>query len=97
LTGLNVGLKFIVMKVNFEALKALRLASGESQVTLANRAGVSEQALNRIERGRSLQPRVGTLKKLSVALGVPISEFAIAESAAERKAFGAVADLREAS
>lgn len=85
------------MKVNFEALKALRLASGESQESLATRAGVSEQALNRIERGRSLQPRVGTLKKLSVALGVPISEFVVAESPAERKAFNAVPDLRDAS
>ena len=85
------------MKVNFEALKALRLASGESQVSLATRAGVSEQALNRIERGRSLHPRVGTLKKLSVALGVPISEFVIAETAAERKALVAVPDLKVAS
>lgn len=85
------------MKVNSEALKALRLASGESQETLAVRAGVSEQALNRIERGRSIQPRVGTLKKLSIALGVPISEFAIAESAAERKAFNAVQDMKAVS
>ena len=85
------------MKVNSEALKALRLASGESQVSLAARAGVSEQALNLIERGRTLQPRVGTLKKLSVALGVPISEFVIAESAAERKALVAVPDLKVAS
>jgi len=84
------------MKVNAEAVKALRLASGESQETLASRAGLTEQTLNYIERG-SRQPRIGTLKKLSVALGVPISEFVIAETKAERKALDAVPDLKAAS
>ena len=80
------------MKVDAEALKALRLARGETQVSLAARAGVTEQTLNYIERG-SRQPRVGTLKKLSVALDVSISDLAIAETAAERKAL----DLKAAS
>lgn len=81
------------MKVDPEALKALRLARGETQVSLAARAGLTEQTLNYAERGRK-QPRLGTLKKLSAALNVPISEFAIAENAAEVKAFD---DLKVAS
>jgi transcriptional regulator with XRE-family HTH domain len=74
------------MKVNAEAVKALRLASGESQETLAIRAGLTEPTLNYIERGRTERPRFVTLKKLSEALGVPVTDLVIAENPAERKA-----------
>jgi len=59
------------MKLNTEALKALRQTGGDSQRSLAERAGISEYALNQIELGRA-QPRDSTIKKLADALSVPV-------------------------
>ncbi len=59
------------MRLNTEALVALRKAGGDSQQTLAERAGVSEKSLNLIEQGKTT-PRVSTLKKLAEALSVPL-------------------------
>jgi transcriptional regulator with XRE-family HTH domain len=59
------------MQLNTEALKALRQTGGDSQKTLAARAGISEYALNLIELGKS-KPRDSTIKKLADALSVPV-------------------------
>ena len=59
------------MQLNVEALKALRQTGGDSQKTLAERAGISAYALNLIELGKS-KPRDSTIKKLADALSVPV-------------------------
>lgn len=69
------------MQLNTEALKALRQTGGDSQKTLAARAGISEYALNLIELGKS-KPRDSTIKKLADALGVPVGALAYAEQEA---------------
>lgn len=61
------------MRVNNVALKTLRLLGGESQLSLATRAGISERSYNKIENGHA-QPRPATVKKLAEALGVPVRE-----------------------
>jgi len=60
------------MELNREALKALRLAGGDSQETLAARAGLSETALNQLETGRTKSARISTIRKLAEALSCPI-------------------------
>lgn len=60
------------MQLNTEALKALRESNGDTQVSLASRAGISETALNQIEQGKA-KPRPKTIQKLADALGVPIA------------------------
>jgi transcriptional regulator with XRE-family HTH domain len=69
------------MQLNTEALKAIRTTGGDSQRSLAERAGISEYALSQIERGKS-QPRPATVKKLAAALGVPVGAIAQAEQQA---------------
>lgn len=69
------------MQLNTEALKALRLTSGDSQRSLASRAGISYQAYGAIEQGKS-QPLPSTVKKLADALGVPIGAIAHIEQKA---------------
>lgn len=59
------------MQLNTEALKALRLAGGDSQKSLAARAGISDVAYGAIEQGKA-QPRVSTVRKLADALSVPV-------------------------
>lgn len=71
------------MKLNAEALKALRLAGGDSQKTLAERVGISENAYLAIEQGKS-QPRPSTLTRLAEALSVPVG----AITTPEREAAG---------
>lgn len=66
------------MDLNPEALVALRKAGGDSQKTLAERAGLSERSLNLIEQGKT-RPRVGTLKKLADALSVPVGAITVPE------------------
>lgn len=66
-----MGLTVAHMQLNTEALKALRQTGGDSQKTLAARAGISEYALNLIELGKS-KPRDSTIKKLADALSVPV-------------------------
>jgi len=69
------------MQLNTEALKALRTTGGDSQKTLAERAGISEYALNQIELGKA-KPRDSTIKKLADALSVPVGAISYAEQAA---------------
>lgn len=66
------------MQLNTEALKAIRTTGGDSQRSLAERAGISEYAFSQIERGKS-QPRPATVKKIADALGVPVGAIAQAE------------------
>jgi transcriptional regulator with XRE-family HTH domain len=59
------------VRLNHEALKAIRLAGGDSQETLARRAGLSELSLSRLERGIT-KARISTIRKLADALSVPV-------------------------
>jgi len=51
-------------------LRALRLAAGLSQEALAERAGISTDAIAALERGRRRHPRPSTVHALSGALGL---------------------------
>ena len=51
-------------------LRALRLAAGLSQEALAERAGISTDAVAALERGRRRHPRPATVHALSDALGL---------------------------
>jgi transcriptional regulator with XRE-family HTH domain len=59
------------MQLNIEALKAIRQTGGDSQKSLAARAGISTYALFQIEAGKA-KPRVSTILKLADALSVPV-------------------------
>jgi tetratricopeptide (TPR) repeat protein/transcriptional regulator with XRE-family HTH domain len=57
------------MAVEFsELLRRHRLAAGHTQATLAELAGLSEQAVSLLERGTRRRPRVETIHALSTAL-----------------------------
>lgn len=66
------------MKLNVEALRALRETSGDTQLSLAERAGISEVAYWRIENGIAV-PRPRTVTKLAEALGVPVGAISTTE------------------
>jgi|GEM_PF-2040932 len=51
-----------------------RLDKGWTLEELAEKSGVNRDTISRIENGRKAQPL--TLKKLAVALGIPVTEFA---------------------
>lgn len=55
-------------------LKELRQEHGMSMRALAQRSGLSANALSMIERGRA-SPSVSTLNKLAEAMGISITEF----------------------
>lgn len=65
--------------MNIEALKAIRKTGGDSQETLAKRAGISETALNHIEQGKT-RPHVSTVKKIADALSVPVGAITVPET-----------------
>lgn len=69
------------MKLNAAALRALRETSGDTQSSLAERAGISEVAYWRIENGIA-SPRSRTIVKLAEALGVPVGAISQAEQVA---------------
>ena len=54
-------------------LKKLRTAKGLSQATLAKRAKIPREYVNKLEAGR-YDPTMGTLQALAKALGVPVTE-----------------------
>ena len=56
------------MEVNVDKLKVLRIDQGLSQRALAQRAGLSQTSIWKIERGGGVNP--ATLKKLADVLGV---------------------------
>jgi transcriptional regulator with XRE-family HTH domain len=55
-------------------LRALRLNPGLTQAELAQRAGVSEFTVVRLETGKDKRPHPSTRRKLAAALGVAIAE-----------------------
>jgi transcriptional regulator with XRE-family HTH domain len=56
-----------------KTLKTLRTKKNLSQATLAKRAGLSREYVNKIEAGR-YDPPLSTLNSLAKALGVPVTE-----------------------
>jgi len=54
-------------------LKKLRTAKGLSQATLAKRAKITREYVNKLEAGR-YDPTMGTLQALAKALGVAVTE-----------------------
>ena len=56
-----------------EQLRAWRAARGLSQVALAERAGVGNVLVARLELGQT-DPRLSSLRKLAAALGVTVGE-----------------------
>ena len=61
------------ISVNQDRLTRLREGLGESQTTLARRAGVSQATINNIERGLK-RPSPRTLYALATALGVTVDD-----------------------
>jgi transcriptional regulator with XRE-family HTH domain len=53
-------------------LKRVREAKGLSQATLAQRARITREYVNKLEAGR-YDPTVGVLQRLAKALGVPVT------------------------
>lgn len=74
------------MKINPDAIKAERLASGLTQEALAHRAGVSRSMVQFAERGRTGSVRANTISKLAGALKVSIADIAAADNEAEAAA-----------
>jgi transcriptional regulator with XRE-family HTH domain len=58
-----------------EKLREIRLASGVSQGELAAASGVERLSISQIETGRRRWPRFDTIRRLCVALDVPLSVF----------------------
>lgn len=56
-------------------LRDLRLRAFLTQAELAERSGVSEVTINRLERGQQ-EARISTVRKLAAALGVDPAELA---------------------
>ena len=54
-------------------LKRLRVAKDMSQATLAKRAGLTREYVNKLEAGR-YDPTVGVLQRLAKALKVKVTE-----------------------
>jgi predicted ATPase/DNA-binding XRE family transcriptional regulator len=67
-------------------LRRFRLAAGLSQEGLADRAGLSADAVAALERGRRRTPRAETLRRLAVALGLDEAGRAQLASAVDRSA-----------
>ena len=53
-------------------LKRVRESKGLSQATLAQRAKITREYVNKLEAGR-YDPTVGVLQRLAKALGVPVT------------------------
>ncbi len=63
-------------------IQQFRLESKKTQREVADRAGLAISYLSRLENGH-VNPSVGTLAKISEALGVPLSSFFDGESVLE--------------
>lgn len=75
------------MEVNGDRVSELRRAKFLTQVELAQRAGLTESTVSRLERGLQLA-RISTVRKLAGALGVEPAEI-VNESTPEPKPEGA--------
>jgi predicted ATPase/transcriptional regulator with XRE-family HTH domain len=65
-----------------EMLRGMRIAAGLSQEELADRAGLSADAIASLERGRRRYPRASTVAALALALGLSSDEQATLTQAA---------------
>ncbi len=65
-------------------LKRFRGRAGLTQEALAHRAGLSIEAVNKLERGERRTPRCDTLVMLARALGLSAAEWETLERAARR-------------
>ncbi|MET9316198.1 NB-ARC domain-containing protein [Kribbella sp. NPDC003505] len=57
-----------------ELLRTFRVRAGLTQAALAEKAGLSEQAISVLERGTRTRPRTDTVRSLTAALGLTSSE-----------------------
>jgi len=55
-------------------VKELRDAAGISQQELAQRAKLSISVVTQVEQGKTLDPRISTLRSLARGLGVPVAD-----------------------
>lgn len=86
-----------LMKVNPEAIRAERLASGLTQEVLARRAGLSRALVQLVEQGRANSVRPNTIGALVKILGCTVADIAEAETDAEAAALARQAERAEAS
>ena len=56
-----------------EAIKDARIKAGMTQAELAERLGISPQAVSQYERGKK-NPRLSTIQKFADALGIDVSD-----------------------
>jgi transcriptional regulator with XRE-family HTH domain len=63
-------------------LRELRERAFLTQAELAEKSGVAETTINRLENGRH-GARISTIRKLALALGVPPAELTAREGKAE--------------
>ena len=75
-------------------LKDYRVARGLSQEALADRAGLSREAISLLERGLRLSPRRGTVALLTKALKLSPHERARLLAASEHRGFVSVVEVR---
>jgi DNA-binding XRE family transcriptional regulator len=66
---LQRGLDFVSKRI-----KELRMRAGLTQIELAEKAGLPQSHISRLESGKHSPSRV-TLEKIAAALDVPVSEF----------------------
>ena len=57
-----------------DRIKHYRSKTGLTQEQLAQKAGITCSALTKIEAGKHLDPRVGTVRKIAIALEVTIDD-----------------------
>ncbi|MET9270565.1 NB-ARC domain-containing protein [Kribbella sp. NPDC003557] len=57
-----------------ELLRTFRVRAGLTQAALAEKAGLSEQAISVLERGTRSRPRIDTVRSLTAALGLTTDE-----------------------
>lgn len=55
-------------------LRFLRERAGWTQQELADRAGIAQTAISKMEKGPNVAPRLSTLRKLAAAFGVPVAD-----------------------
>jgi transcriptional regulator with XRE-family HTH domain len=70
------------VRINGEALKAIREKDGHSQASLARLSGITQSRISEFEAGAE-PVRAGTAKKLADALGVPMSAITVADEPSE--------------
>jgi len=70
------------VKVNPEALRAIREKDGHPQLSLAKKSGVSQNRISELEGDEPQIIRPPTARALADALGVPMSAFLLAEAPA---------------